>query len=453
MTTQLTRRDFLRASVLSATALVGGLGVPSFGAQASTKRWYKGNLHMHNQWSDGNVLPEVAVDWYKSHGYNFICPSDHNTFQSADLRFQSFGSHPKMTEEMTKEFEGETSLWKPISCDAVVNKLDRKFVVAAQEQFGKDAIAIREVGGLTFVRMKPFDELVEQFATGGSFLMIPGFEQTGSVVDGRAVHMNFIGVRQTFPYLKGIEEPVDALRQTFAKGAQVYEGQKYIFTADHPMWRYYDYSPSALIENPQIGIVELINNGIFREYKQHPQGWKPEHFWDVVNAYRASHDQALIWTMGSDDRHDYDVPAKGWTMVRAEELSQDAILDAITRGDMYSSNGLDFEEIEFDGKTLNVKIDPHEDGPYRIDFIGTKKDYDPTCKLLNVEPEQGVSPKRVVETYSDQIGVVLETAEGLEASYTLKPDDLYVRAKIYKADADASKEWKVKPAAWTQAYR
>jgi histidinol phosphatase-like PHP family hydrolase len=46
---------------------------------------------MHTQWSDGHPLPQWAVDWYKSHGYHFICPSDHNIFQSNDLRFDGFG--------------------------------------------------------------------------------------------------------------------------------------------------------------------------------------------------------------------------------------------------------------------------------------------------------------------------------------------------------------------------
>jgi len=39
---------------------------------AQEKRWFKGNLHMHTQWSDGQPLPEWAIDWYKAHGYDFI---------------------------------------------------------------------------------------------------------------------------------------------------------------------------------------------------------------------------------------------------------------------------------------------------------------------------------------------------------------------------------------------
>jgi hypothetical protein len=41
--------------------------------------WYKGNLHTHTYWSDGDEFPEMVLDWYKSNGYNFIGLSDHNT--------------------------------------------------------------------------------------------------------------------------------------------------------------------------------------------------------------------------------------------------------------------------------------------------------------------------------------------------------------------------------------
>src|SRR5438309_8396850 len=41
-------------------------------------RWWKGNLHTHSLWSDGDDYPEMIVDWYKQHGYQFLALSDHN---------------------------------------------------------------------------------------------------------------------------------------------------------------------------------------------------------------------------------------------------------------------------------------------------------------------------------------------------------------------------------------
>nr|MBA3762074.1 hypothetical protein [Chthoniobacterales bacterium] len=31
-------------------------------------RWWKGNLHTHSLWSDGDDYPEMIVEWYKGHG-------------------------------------------------------------------------------------------------------------------------------------------------------------------------------------------------------------------------------------------------------------------------------------------------------------------------------------------------------------------------------------------------
>lgn len=453
MKTYLTRRDFLRASALVAASsiLPSSLTRRAF-ANEQQKRWYKGNLHMHNQWSDGVVLPEQAINWYKSRGWDFICPSDHNGFQKNELHFKSFGSKPQMTDEMIAAFEGETSLWKPIKNDLVKNKLERKYVDDAIEELGVENVKIKEVGGMTFVRMTPFDELEKQFVEPGKFLMIPGYEHTGSCVDGRAVHMNFIGVRESFPYNRKIEEPVEQLRETFVKGKELFGESPYLFTVNHPMWRFHDINPSALIANPFIRLFELTNNGIPAPFKRREDLWDPEKFWDVVNAWRATNDQQLLLGMGSDDRHDYTIASKGWTKVRAAKLDQNELFSSIMAGEMYVSTGLDFAELSFDGKTLNVKIDVKEEGEYKIEFIGTKKGYDPTCKIIEIE-ETETSPFRRVENYSDGVGVLFESIDGTEGSYTLKPDDLYVRAKIYRVDEDQTLKWRAKNAAWSQPCR
>ena len=217
------------------------------------------------------------------------------------------------------------------------------------DKFGKDSVRTITVGGQTFVRMTPFVELERRFVEPGKFLMIPGYEQTGGCVDERQVHVNFINVREVFPYITA-EKPCDILDRTWAKGQEIYHGQDYLFTANHPLWRYYDYSAADLIALPQIRLFELNNNDIDGAYDAHAQGWKPEKFWDVVNAYRAAHDQPLLLGMGSDDRHGYDSDAKAWSVVRAANLSVKDLLQAIRRGDFYASNGLDFQDIQFDGR-------------------------------------------------------------------------------------------------------
>ena len=451
MLKNLSRRDFLKVSGASAAAaLAGTRGVLS--AQdtvaAPKKHWFKGNLHMHNQWSDGHPLPEWAIDWYKSHGYHFVCPSDHNIFQAEKLRFDGFKFENPPSD--LAPFKGETSLWKVISPKPGWPKLTQAHVDQATAKFGKDSVRTITVGGQTYVRMKPFAELEKQFAEPGKFLMFPGYEQTGGCVNEQQVHVNFINVREVFPYITA-ETPKEILERTFAKGREVY-GQSYLFTANHPLWRYYDYSPADLMALPQIRIFELNNNAIDGRFDAHPQGWTPEKFWDVVNAHRAAHDQPLLLGLGSDDRHSYVPAPKAWTVVRAANLCTSDLLEAISAGDCYASNGLDFADIQFDGKTLSVKIDVREEGQYRILFVGTKKDYDPSSQIVEVAKGPRC-PARKIDVYSDTIGITLDTIEGTQGAYTLKPDDLYVRAKIVKVTAELQPDWQSRPAAWTQPYK
>jgi len=451
MLKNISRRDFLKASGAVAAAVLAGTGHASSAQDAVAgprKHWFKGNLHMHNQWSDGEPLPEWAIDWYKSQGYHFVCPTDHNIFQAEDLRFDGFGF--KNPPSDLAPFEDETSLWKVISPAPGWPKLTQAHVDQTIEKFGKDSVRTITVGGQTYVRMKPFAELEKQFAEPGKFLMIPGYEQTGGCPNDQQVHVNFINVRAVFPYISA-ETPKEILERTFAKGREVYDGQNYLFTANHPLWRYYDYSPADLIALPQIRLFELNNNDVGSGYDAHPQGWKPEKFWDVVNAYRAAHEQPLLLGLGTDDRHSYGPPPKAWTVVRAANLTTEDLLAAISAGDFYASNGLDFADIHFDGQTLSVKIDVREEGPYRILFLGTKKDYDPSSQVVEVAKGPRC-PARKIDVYSDTIGVTLDTVEGAEGAYTLQPDDLYVRAKIAKVAADLKPDWQSQPAAWTQPY-
>ena len=52
-------------------------------------RWWKGNIHTHSVWSDGNDFPEMIAEWYRTHDYNFLALSDHNIL-SAGVRWMKF---------------------------------------------------------------------------------------------------------------------------------------------------------------------------------------------------------------------------------------------------------------------------------------------------------------------------------------------------------------------------
>jgi hypothetical protein len=67
------------------------------------QRWYKGNTHTHTTYSDGDSPPEVVVDWYAEHGYDFLFLTDHNAIIPDDhlARLQRGGLAIWQGEEVT----------------------------------------------------------------------------------------------------------------------------------------------------------------------------------------------------------------------------------------------------------------------------------------------------------------------------------------------------------------
>ena len=43
-------------------------------------KFYKSNLHVHTDISDGKITPEEAKEGYKSHGYSVLAYTDHEVF-------------------------------------------------------------------------------------------------------------------------------------------------------------------------------------------------------------------------------------------------------------------------------------------------------------------------------------------------------------------------------------
>ena len=70
--------------LLSLLALSWSVATGTQAAQPSAREplhWWKGNLHTHTFWSDGDDFPEMVAEWYQTNGYHFLALSDHNIIQ------------------------------------------------------------------------------------------------------------------------------------------------------------------------------------------------------------------------------------------------------------------------------------------------------------------------------------------------------------------------------------
>ena len=118
----------------------------------------------------------------------------------------------------------------------------------------------------------------------------------------------------------------------------------------------------------------------------------------------------------------------------AAQLTPESIVRAMDAGDFYCSTGVTLEDIEFEDKTLTITIADEPGVTYTTQFIGTRRGYDAAS-----HPVRDAEGKelRTTRRYSEDIGRVLAEQRGTTARYTLKGDEIYVRAKVISSRKNA----------------
>lgn len=414
---------------------------------AEAPRWFKGNLHTHSLWSDGDDYPEMIADWYKRNGYHFLAISDHNVLQLGQ-----------------KWLELKT----PVSVGGNVNQRGGGPVLEKYlRRFGDDWVEQREIAGRKEVRLKPLAEYRSLLEETGRFLMIPSEEisssfkrpKSGDVPEKAGpIHINVTNpVEFTAPVVDGAD-PVEIMEQvTGAVAAQRKKtGQPMIAHINHPNFRW-----SFTVEE----LMRVKGERFFEVYNGHPgvnndgddHHLSMDAMWDVMLARRLT-DLSLpvVYGVGVDDSHHYHEQriglsnnGRGWIMVRARHLTAEAIIHAMEAGDFYASSGVVLGDVQRETNRLSVAIQPETGVTYTTQFIGTRRGFSTESEVHPVQKgqERNLQHRR----YSKDIGVVLAEVKGTNASYTLKGDELYVRAKIVsskpKVNGSVAGEFET---AWTQ---
>jgi len=398
--------------------------------------WFKGQLHAHSMWSDGNTLPELAVAWHKDNGYHFFSLTDHNV-----LQFQ-----PDRWIEVTDRIRiGGGGVAGPGN---IGQEIPQYLVDEARARFGDDWVDMRMEGERKLIRLKTLAELAEQFNEEGTFLLIPGHEQNIGIPNQPSLpdqtiavtlHANAINITESIPFPRDFPTVAAASlnwRQATMDNASA-NGLEGFWMLCHPTWPYYDVLPEVLIEGHEIEFFEFRNvaAGPAREYPDMPS---MEQYWDIVNSFRISNGHTPIYGVITDDTHHWrdfrdntSNPSRGWIFVRAEKLNACVLIRAMNQGDFYGTTGVVLKDVRFDpeARTLTVEVEPAEGVEYTIRFVGTKRGFDTTRRPVDL-PEVGSSSARRGWAYSDDIGATFQTTVGNSATYTMTSDDLYVRAII-----------------------
>jgi hypothetical protein len=380
-------RDIARP--LYVLILVSFVALPWAAGAPVERRWYKGNTHTHTLWSDGDAPPEVAADWYKSHGYHFLVLSDHNVMQ-------------------------EEEAWRKIGTGR--RELAPERLQKLVERFGPGAATLRETGEVREIRLRTLAELRVAFQEKGKFIFIPGEEITDTF-EKLPIHQNSMNHTELIrpPGGTSVQDVMERTIQAVEEVARK-TGKPVLVHLNHPNFHWAIRAEDiAQVKGERFFEVYNGHRGV-RNYgdAEHPG---TEVIWDYVLTRRlAEIGGDVLYALATDDAHNYygtpetrtSTPGRGWIWVRAEALTPEAILRAMNAGDFYASSGVALEDVVAEPRRLSLRIRAEEGVTYVTRFIGT----------------------RIVKGCAGPPGEVLAEAEGPSPSYAFRGDELYVRATV-----------------------
>ncbi|WP_353480796.1 histidinol-phosphatase [Haliscomenobacter sp.] len=372
------------------------------------QKWYKGNLHTHSLWSDGDDYPEMIMAWYKEHGYNFVALSDHNTLQDGQ-RWQWLPKAPQRRRAFNKYLEKYGPAW--------VNF----------EKKGNDSL---------HVRLKTLKEYAPLFQEPGRFLIVQS-EEISSQYKGKPIHLNATNIKGVV--LTQFGNSVTEVMQSNINAVMAQRrltGQPMFPHINHPNFQF-AISPADM--------MGLQYERFFEVYNGHPAavnyGDKThvsmETLWDEINLHYVQIGQPLLYGLATDDSHDYFNfganycnTGRGWVMVKTDSLHGGAIVEAMEAGQFYATTGVELDQLTQSSKAISFHLKTERGITYQIQFIGVLKG------------------KKNAEVLKE---INLKAKDDANISYTLTGNEWFVRAKIVSSK-NKENPYQVgdKETAWTQ---
>jgi hypothetical protein len=190
----------------------------------------------------------------------------------------------------------------------------------------------------------------------------------------------------------GIDEPLERVPGVEAYYRVAVESGGFV-TFNHPTWHIHHWPVWWMLKLPRVHALEVYNAVGDRL----PGASECTDKWDRL--LTCGHQ---IWGTATDDAHTEEQRNRGWVMVNAER-SRGAIVSALKAGRFYASSGVSIDSITLRGSRLAIDSDAEE-----------------------------------IRFFADR-GSMRHRVAGPTGSYTVRDDDIYVRAELY--GRGASKAW------------
>ena len=370
------------------------------------RRWYRGNMHTHSLWSDGDDYPEMIARWYHDHEYQFLVFTDHNVL-----------------------LQGERWI------DAEKNKGGTKAFEKLRAAFPDNWVETRTTEDRLQIRLKTFDEVFQCLAVPREFLLIQG-EEISDRFENTPIHLNAIHTGQLLPPVGG-ESILDTIQRNVGAAVSYRErtGSATLVHLNHPNF-YYAITAETL--------MHVVGENFFEIYNGHPavhnkgDNLHPstDRMWDIINTWRLARlDLPMMYGLATDDGHNYHQPGparvaqpgRGWVMVLSETLTPEALVESLELGRFYASSGVTLKSIAADSLSMTIEIDAADGVTYITDFIGTRFGFDDSSTPRSDDTNQ---VGRVTRRYSSDLGRILKSVTGTTATYEFTGDEIYLRALV-----------------------
>ncbi|HSK19462.1 MAG TPA: hypothetical protein VK912_09985 [Longimicrobiales bacterium] len=376
---------------------------------ASPLSQWKGNLHTHSVWSDGTDYPEMIVAWYLENGYDFLALTEHDMLAEG---------------ERWVDVNAPDDGWPPR------NESARRALPGYRERFGAEWVQEHRDGNRHLVRLRPLEEYRRLFEQPGRFLLL----QAEEITDREGAHVNAFNLAAAIPP-QGGSSTGERIRNNLAavEEQRVATGRALVAIVNHPNF-VWSLTAEDLAAIPHARIFEVFNGHTMVNNAGDTLHAGTERIWDVALSLRHAAGLPPLFAAATDDAHDYreygdtiSRPGRGWVMVRARELTSNALATSLTAGDFYASTGVTIRREQRDREGIRIEIEPEAGVVYRTQFIGTR-----TTTPLEGSPvlDAAGDTVRTTRTYDAGVGEILAEVTGIRAAYEFRGDERYVRARV-----------------------
>ncbi|MBQ9080760.1 MAG: hypothetical protein IJY27_06785 [Clostridia bacterium] len=331
-------------------------------------RFYKVNMHCHSTISDGKQTPEEIKEYFKSRGYSAVCYTDHEVLiPHKELCDDEFIALHGFEIAVKKDEKGHTAFLMPVYHFNLIAK--------SQDQ-----------------------------------VMMPHYYRDNPSCAGNARQwINEHGVWDDNDIIDHTEYDIDWINEhldAISRGG-------FLITYNHPQWSLQNLNDYAGLRH--IHAIELINGGCIR-----------------LNDNTALHYEQYLRAggravpVGGDDNHNTATSLLAWTMIKAPELTYDALISAYERGECYASDGPEIHSLVLrDGKIV-VKTSPAALITLMSEGRHTQWKRDPAGERLFTEAEFSYDP----EKFGKYFRIEVRDAKGYHAySNAYFTDDIEEKIK------------------------